>query len=325
MAKVFITRKMPGRAEELLEAAGHTVVCWPGEMPPSQADLGRELSAAAGAITMVTDPVGQDLFEACPGLKVVSNMAAGYDNVDPEVAAAAGVWLTNTPGVLHETTADLAFALLMSAARQVVASDRDTRAGGWKTWSPTGFLGHDVHGATLGIIGLGEIGTATARRGRGFGMKLLYASRTAKPAVEQELGIERRSLPALLAQSDFVSIHTPLNQETEGLIGARQFHHMKPTGILINTARGGVVDQDALIEALRDGQLAGAALDVTVPEPLPVDHALLQLPNVIITPHIGSASEATRAKMGEMAAENVLAVLRGEAPPNPVNRPASSR
>ena len=325
MANVFITRKMPGRAEELLEAAGHTVVCWPGEMPPSQADLRRELSGAAGAITMVTDPIGQDLFEASPGLKVVSNMAVGYDNVDPDVAAAAGVWLTNTPGVLHETTADLAFALLMSAARKVVASDRDTRAGGWKTWSPTSFLGHDVHGATLGIVGLGEIGSAVARRGHGFGMKLLYTSRSAKPEVEAELGVERRSLPELLAESDFISIHTPLNDETAGLMGTEEFRQMKRAGILINTARGGVVDQDALVEALRDGQIGGAALDVTVPEPLPVDHALLQLPNVVITPHIASASEATRAKMGEMAAENVIAVLRGEVPPNPVNRPASPR
>ncbi|MYD29194.1 MAG: D-glycerate dehydrogenase, partial [Dehalococcoidia bacterium] len=319
MGHVFVTRRVPGRAIDLLEEAGHDVTLWPGDFPPDPDSLREGVRDADAALTLVTDPVDTALLDSAPGLRVVANMAVGYDNVDAEAAAAAGVWATNTPGVLHETTADLAFALLLAAARNVVLSERDTRDGGWQTWSPTGFLGHDPHGATLGIVGLGEIGRAVARRARGFGMTVLTATRTPRPEVEQELGVERVSLPELLARSDFVTLHVPYGPETEGLMGAAEFAAMKETAILVNTSRGGVVDQDALVEALRAGAIGGAALDVTVPEPLPLDHALFAFSNVVITPHIGSASHATRARMAEMAARNIIAVLAGEEPPNPVN------
>ena len=325
MGHVFVTRRVPGRAIEMLEEVGHDVTVWPGDFPPDPDSLREGVRGADAALTLVTDPVGADLLGAAPNLRVVANMAVGYDNVDAETAAAAGVWATNTPGVLHETTADLAFALLLAAARNVVLGDRDTRAGGWQTWSPTGFLGPDPYGATLGIAGLGEIGRAVARRARGFGMNVLAATRTPRPEVERELGVERVPFPDLLERSDFVTLHVPYGPETEGLMGAPEFAAMKETAILVNTSRGGVVDQDALVEALRAGAIGGAALDVTVPEPLPVDHPLFEFPNVVITPHIGSASHATRARMAEMAARNIIAVLAGEEPPNPVNRPPNPR
>ncbi len=325
MAKVFMTRILPGRAIDLLREAGHDVDLWDQELPPPPAVLAQRLSTADAALTLLTDRIDASLLASCANLKVIANMAVGYDNVDPTEAANAGVWLTNTPGVLAETTADLAFALLLAAARRVVESDRDTRAGGWRTWSPTGFLGHDVHGATLGIVGLGEIGEAVARRARGFSMRLLYTNRSPRPGAEHELSAERRSLDELLAQSDFVSIHVPLTAETRHMFGEPQFRLMKPTAIFVNTTRGGVVDQDALVAALRGGLIAGAALDVTDPEPLPLSHPLFDLPTVVITPHIASASVTTRSRMAEMAAQNIIAVLAGEEPPNPVNRPASAR
>lgn len=325
MGRVFVSRRVPGRAVELLREAGHDVTVWPGDLPPAPDALRDHLLDADAALTMVTDPVGADLLAEAARLRVVSNMAVGYDNLDADAAAAAGVWATNTPGVLHETTADLAFALLLAAARNVVASDRDTRGGGWRTWSPTAFLGPDPSGATLGIVGLGEIGRAVARRARGFGMTVLAATRTPRPDVERGLGVERVALPELLARADFVSLHVPYGPETERLIGAAEFAAMKDDAILVNTARGGVIDQEALVEALRAGAIGGAALDVTVPEPLPLDHPLYGFPNVVITPHIGSASHATRARMAEMAARNIIAVLAGQEPPNPVNRPPSPR
>jgi len=325
MGHVFITRAIPGNAVAQLEAAGHTVEVWPGELPPPPEALAAALVRSDAVMTMVVDRITPAMLAAAPRLRIVANMAVGYDNIDPAAAAEAGVWVTNTPGVLAETTADLAFALLLAAARRVVEADRDTRAGGWKTWSPTAFLGTDLFGATLGIVGLGEIGEAVARRARGFRMRILYHSRTRKPALEADLGLEFRDLHSLLADSDFVSLHTPLTPQTRHLLGPAAFAAMKPGAILVNTARGGIVDQDALVEALRSGSLGGAALDVTDPEPLPLSHPLYSFPNVIITPHIGSASRATRARMAEMAAANILAVLAGSEPPNPVNRPPHPR
>ena len=325
MGRVFVTRRVPGRAVELLREAGHAVDVWPDETPPDADALRERLRAADAALTMVTDPIDAPLLAAAPRLRVVANMAVGHDNIDAGAAARAGVWATNTPGVLHETTADLAFALLLAAARRVAESDRDARAGGWRTWSPTAWLGTDPFGATLGIVGLGEIGRAVARRARGFGMTVLAATRTPRPDLERELGVERAALPDLLARADFVSLHVPLGPDTERLMGAAAFAAMKDDAILVNTARGGVVDQEALVDALRAGAIGGAALDVTVPEPLPPDHALFGFPNVIVTPHIGSASRATRARMAEMAARNVAAALAGETPPNSVNRPPAPR
>lgn len=325
MAHVFITRQIAGKAVALIEAAGHSVEVFPAERPPSPAELGAALERSDAALTMVTDRIDADMLAAASRLRVIANLAVGYDNVDPRVAADAGVWLTNTPGVLAETTADFAFALLLAAARNVVASDRDTRAGGWEAWSPTAFLGVDVHGATIGIVGMGEIGSAMARRAAGFGMRVLYYQRSHDPDFKARHGYTYVSLQELLEQSDFVSLHVPLTPQTGGLIGALELGLMKPTAILINTARGLVVDQEDLIAALRDGGIAGAALDVTDPEPLPLDSELYTFPNVVITPHIASASLATRSRMAHMAAENIIAVLAGEPPLNPVNQPATPR
>ncbi|MBK7329869.1 MAG: D-glycerate dehydrogenase [Dehalococcoidia bacterium] len=319
MGQVFITRVIPGTAVETLREAGHEVEVWPEAGPPPPDVLAARLAAADAAMTMVVDRVTPSMLDTAPRLKVLANMAVGYDNIDPAEAAKRGVRVTNTPGVLAETTADMAFALLMAAARNVVASDRDTRAGGWTTWSPTGFLGQDVFGATLGIVGLGEIGEAMARRALGFRMRVVYTSRTGKPEAEARFGCRFVELDELLAQSDFVSLHVPLNGSTRGMIGARELRLMKTSAILVNTARGQVVDQGALIAALRDGVIGGAALDVTDPEPLPLEDPLYTFSNVIITPHIASASLATRAKMAEMAAANIIAVLAGQAPINPVN------
>lgn len=318
MATVFVTRQTPGRAIEMLRAAGHEVDVWPDPTPPPPEALARSLAASDAALTMVVDRITPEMLDAAPNLRIVANMAVGYDNVNPAEAAKRGIVVTNTPGVLAETTADMAWALLMAGARNVVASDRDTRVGGWTTWSPTAFLGQDVFGATLGIVGLGEIGEAMARRARGFEMRVLYASRTRKPEAEQRLGLEFVALDDLLRQSDFVSLHTPLTPETRHLIGARELSLMKSTALLVNTARGGVVDQDALIAALHAGSIGGAALDVTDPEPLPLDNPLYSFANVVITPHIASASLATRSKMAEMAAANIIEVLAGRPPVNPV-------
>jgi glyoxylate reductase len=319
MGKVFVTRETPGNALQRLIAAGHEVEVWPESTAPPPGVLAAKLAASAAALTMVVDRITPEMLDGAPDLRVVANMAVGYDNINPAEAARRGIRVTNTPGVLAETTADMAFALLMAGARNVVASDRDTRAGGWTTWSPTAFLGQDVFRATLGIIGLGEIGEAMACRARGFDMRILYASRTRKPELEARLGLLFVPLAELLRESDFVSLHTPLTPETRHLISAREFGLMKRTALLVNAARGGVVDQDALVAALRAGSIAGAALDVTDPEPLPLGHPLYGFPNVIITPHIASASLATRSRMAEMAAQNIIEVLAGREPLNPVN------
>lgn len=320
MGRVFLTRTMPGRADDLLRAAGHQVATWPGDLPPPPESLAAELAKSDAALTTVVDRISPEMLDGAPSLRIVANMAVGYDNINPTEAAQRGIWVTNTPGVLAETTADMAWALLMDSARRVTESARDTLAGGWKTWSPTGFLGMDVFGATLGIIGLGEIGEAVARRAQGFKMRVLYHSRTRKPALEADMGLEYRPLDDLLRESDFVSLHCPLTPETRGLLGPGEFAKMKPTATLINTARGGVINQDALVAALRAKAIRGAALDVTDPEPLPLEHPLYTFPNVVITPHVASGSLATRSKMADMAAENIVAVLAGREPINPVNR-----
>ncbi len=282
-------------------------------------DLRRGAAAAHGLLTLLTDRIDDGLLEAAPKLVAVSNMATGYDNVDIAAAGRRLVLVSRTPGVLTETSADLAFGLLLAAARRIAEGDRYVRAGNWRTWGPEIMLGPDVHGAALGIIGLGRIGTAVARRAAGFGMRVLYHGRNRKPEAEKDLGVVYADLDTLLARSDFVSIHAALTDDTRGLIGAGQLGLMKPTAILINTARGPLVDQDALYEALRSAAIAGAALDVTDPEPLPADSPLLSLDNVVITPHIASASVATRSEMARLAAENLLASLAGDVNDNAVN------
>jgi glyoxylate reductase len=269
-----------------------------------------------GLLALLTQPVDAGLLARHPGLRVVSNMAVGYDNVDVPACAARGVAVGHTPGVLTDATADLTMALLLAAARRVLEAASDARAGRWHTWTPDGWLGVELRGATLGIVGLGQIGAAVAERARGFGVELIYAGRpgsTREAARAAELGATRVELDELLARSDFVSLHLPLSPATTHLIDAAALARIKPGAILINTARGGIVDQDAVIAALRAGRLRAAALDVTSPEPLEPEHPLYTTPGCLVLPHIGSATEATRKRMAALACENLLAGVRGQA------------
>jgi glyoxylate reductase len=280
-----------------------------------------KLKDSDGILTMLSDKIGADLIEKAPRLKVISNMAVGYDNIDVAAATRRGIRIGYTPGVLTETTADLVFSLLMAAARRVVEADNYTRNGQWKTWGPMVLLGQDIHHSTLGIIGLGRIGMEVAKRARGFDMKVLYYSRTRRtPEEERSLGLEYVDrMPELLSRSDFISIHVPLTKETHHLVGPKEFALMKPTAIYINASRGAVTDQRALYETLKSRKIACAAIDVTETEPIPPDDPLLSLKNIIITPHIGSASVQTRTRMSLMATDNLLAGLRGDPLPNCVN------
>jgi lactate dehydrogenase-like 2-hydroxyacid dehydrogenase len=271
-----------------------------------------------GLYCLLTDRVDQDLLDAAPSLRVVSNMAVGYDNVDVDACTARGIPVGNTPGVLTDTTADLAFALLMAAARRIVEGADYVRAGKWKTWGPMLLMGQDVYGATLGVVGMGRIGRAVARRALGFDMRILYYD-PYTPETALDLDATRLDMDTLLSESDFITLHVPLTEATHHLIGREQLQKMKPRARLINASRGGVVDHDALHAALQEGQIAYAALDVTEPEPIPADHPLLDLPNCIVVPHIGSASVATRTKMATMAAKNLVVGLRGEPMPHCVN------
>src|SRR5271166_916267 len=260
---------------------------------------------------MVTDRIDAPLIAAAPKLRVISNLAVGLDNIDIAAATRAGIAVGHTPGVLTEATADLAFALLMATARRVAEADRYVRAGKWRTWGPMTMLGRDVHSSTLGLIGFGAIGQAMARRATGFGMRVLHLKRRSSRGSARAVGV---SLLRLLSESDYVSIHVPLTPKTHRMIGVREFARMKPGAILINTARGAVINQAAMVAALRSGHLAGAGLDVTDPEPIAAGDPLLRLDNVVITPHIGSASIVARASMASMAVDNVLAVFGGRLP-----------
>jgi len=317
--RVFVTRRIPDEGLAPILDVCEALV-WEDELPPPRAELLRAVEGCAGILTLLTDRVDAELLErAGPALRVVSNFAVGYDNIDVAACSARGVAVGNTPGVLTETTADLAFALLTAAARRVAEGDRYVRAGRWRTWGPLLLLGPDIHGATLGIVGFGRIGQAVARRAAGFGMRTLYWSRTrATLELEAELGATWSSFEDLLAESDFVSVHVSFSPMTRHLIDAAALSRMKRTAILVNTARGPIVDQAALAEALRSGMIGGAALDVTDPEPILPGDPLLGLENCLIVPHIGSASPASRGRMAAMAAANLLAGVRGEPLPNPV-------
>ena len=285
----------------------------------SAAELQDRVHGKEGLLCQLTDDITADVIAAGDRLQVIANVAVGYDNIDVGAATARGIVVTNTPEVLTESTADLTFAALMAAARRLSEAERYLRAGKWREWEVDLLCGHDIHGRTLGIVGMGRIGQAVVRRATGFGMKVLYHDRDAlAPAVAEELGAAHVELRELLRAADFVSLHVPLTAKTRHMIGADQLALMKPTAFLINTARGPIVDEEALASALAAGQIAGAALDVFEHEPK-VAPALLELDNVLLLPHIGSASIQTRTKMCVMAAENMLAVLRGERPPNPVN------
>ncbi|MFN8515907.1 MAG: D-glycerate dehydrogenase [Chloroflexia bacterium] len=318
MPTIAVTRKIPEVGLQLLRAAG-TVRVWGEEQAPSPAELADLLRGCDGALTMITDAITPAVLDREPQLKVISTYAVGYDNIDVPAATARGVAICNTPGVLTEATADAAFALLMAMARRLPEGIAYVRAGEWKFWQPLLLLGHDINGATLGIVGFGRIGQAVARRARGFNMRVLYHSRNRRPEAEQELGATHVPLDTLLRESDFVSLHTPLSADTRHLIGERELGLMKRDAILVNTARGGVVDTEAVTAALRAGRIAGAALDVTDPEPLPVGHPLADLPNAIVVPHVATSTIAVRNRMAEMAARNLLAVLQNERPQAIVN------
>lgn len=320
--RVFVTRAIPEAGLLPLRSACDLDI-WPEPLPPSPEDLTHAVRGVDGLLCMVTDRVDAALMDAAGGsLKVISQMAVGVDNIDLQAAEERGIVVGHTPDVLTEATADLAFALLLAAARRLVEGVEYVRAGRWQTWGPQTLLGAELTGATLGIIGLGRIGRAVARRARGFNMRVLAHSPHSALYAANELNVTLTSLDALLREADFVTLHVPLNERTRHLIDAAALAKMKPTAILINTARGPVVDQAALYDALRDGVIGGAGLDVTDPEPISRNDPLLTLPNAIVLPHIGSATVHTRDRMAQIAAHNLLAGLRGEALPHPV-RPAA--
>jgi glyoxylate reductase len=322
-ARLAVTRVIPEAGMQLLhsaEQAGEIELrVFPNELPPSPEELEALLDGADGAITILTEKITPELLDRHPSLRVVSNFAVGYDNIDAAAATERGVAVCNTPGVLTETTADFAFTLLASAARRVVEGVDYVRAGRWQTWGPTLLLGRDLYGATIGIVGFGRIGKEMAKRAAGFDMRILAYDAYRDEEAAKKLGVTFVELDDLLQQSDFVTLHCALTDETHHLIGSRELGLMKREAILVNAARGPVVDTDALTAALRDGTIWSAALDVTDPEPLPADHPLISMPNCIVVPHIASATVATRNQMATLAVQNALAVLKGEIPPHCVN------
>ncbi|MBN2304615.1 MAG: D-glycerate dehydrogenase [Anaerolineae bacterium] len=307
---VFVTRVIPAKGLEMVREVCE-VILWEDELPPPYDVLRSEAARTDGLLCLLSDRIDAALIQASPNLRVVSQMAVGFDNIDVTAATAAGIPVGHTPGVLTDTTADFAFALLMAAARRTGEGERLVHAGQWRTWGPTLLMGQDVHGATLGIVGMGRIGQAVARRARGFDMRVIYYDEF---DVQLPAGIsaERSSLEELYAESDFISLHTPLTPNTHHLINATALKQMKPSCVLVNTARGPVVDPKALYAALANGEIAYAALDVTEPEPIPPDDPLLTLDNCLIVPHIASSSIATRTRMAVMSAENLIAGLKGE-------------
>ncbi|MAE96677.1 MAG: D-glycerate dehydrogenase [Deltaproteobacteria bacterium] len=316
--RVFATRSLPGGALEALTGELELEV-WPGPGAPAPEVLARAVAGAAGLLCLLTDRVDAPLLASCPELRVVSSCSVGVDHVDLAVATRRGIPVGHTPGVLTETTADLAFSLLMAAARRIPEADRFVREGHWtpaRSWEPDLMLGRDVYGSTLGVIGLGAIGRAVARRAQGFGMRVLGWNRTPGKAPP---GVEQVPLDALLRQSAFVSVHVARTDETIGLLGPRELAFLPSGAVLVNTARGGIVDEVALVEALRSGRLAGAGLDVYEQEPLPPDSPLLAAPGLVLAPHIGSASVATRTRMAELSIANLRAGLAGERLPHCAN------
>ena len=315
--KVVVTREIP---EEGLKRLRTQCEVWvsPSPTAPTEEELIAWVRDADALLCLLSDPVTERVLEAGKHLKIVANYAVGYDNIDVAAATARGIMVTNTPGVLTTATAELAVALIFAVARRVVEADRFTREGKFVGWHPRLFLGVELEGKTLGILGAGRIGQAVARKMHGIGMNILYHSRKPKPELEAQTGARFVNLPTLLEESDVLSIHVPLTPETRGMIGERELRRMKPTAILINTARGAVVDEQALIRALQERWIWGAGLDVYAQEPK-VPDALKALPNVVLLPHIGSATQEARTKMAVMAAENILAALSGKRPPNLVN------
>lgn len=320
--KVFITRRIPENCMELLKEHFEVEV-WDREEEIPREVLLEKVRDVDALVAMLSERVDGELFDNAPGLRIVANYAVGYDNIDIEEATKRGIYVTNTPDVLTNATADFAWTLLLATARRLVEADNFVRSGEWKrkgvAWHPLMYLGHDVHGKTIGIVGFGRIGQAIARRARGFGMRILYNARSRKPDVEKELGAEFRPLEELLGESDFVVLAVPLTKETRYMMNEERLKLMKPTAILVNIARGKVVDTKALIRALREGWIAGAGLDVFEEEPY-YNEELFSLKNVVLAPHLGSATHGAREGMAELVARNLIAFKNGEIPPTLVNR-----
>jgi glyoxylate reductase len=317
--RVFVTRRIPKEGLDLLKMK-YEVDVWADEYPPSTEEIVKRSSECSGIITLLSDKINGDILDRLPNLRVIAQYAVGYDNIDIKEATRRGIVVTNTPGVLTETTADLAWALIMATSRRVVEADRFVRQKKWNVaWGPQFLLGTDIYGSTLGIVGMGRIGQAVARRASGFDMKLLYFSRTRNETFEQESGADYVDLKTLLREADIVTLHVPLTAETTHIIGKDELESMKEDSVLVNTSRGQVVDEDALYDALKDGKIGSAGLDVFREEPIPKESPLLGLDNVVVAPHIGSASRKTRATMARMCAENLIASIEGERPPNIVN------
>lgn len=317
--KVYVTRRIPQPALDLIRAVADLSMWDREDVPPPREVVLRDARQVDGLLTLLTDRIDGQVMDAAPRLKVVSNFAVGFDNIDIPAATSRGIVVTNTPEVLTDTVADFAFCLILAAARRLVEADAYTRAGKWKTWEPLLLAGQDVHGATLGLIGLGRIGSAVARRAKGFEMRVIYYDPYRRQDLETSLGIEYRPFADVLRDADVLSVHVPLSEQTRHLIGGEQFGMMKKTAVFVNTSRGPVVDQRALAEALASRRIFAAGIDVFEQEPMPPDDPLLRLDNVVVAPHIASASVPTRIRMATLAAENLVAVLQGQRPPNPVN------
>ena len=317
--KVFLTQPIPQPGIDVLKKHTQLTIGKPAVVLPKEL-LIRKIKGCDGVLSMLADKIDGEIINSAPQLKGIANYAVGFDNIEVSAATARKIYVTNTPGVLAETTADLAWALLMAAARRIVESDQYTRTGQWNSWRADLLLGQDIHHATLGIIGMGQIGSEMARRGTGFNMRIIYHNRTRNKAYEKQFGAKYVTLKTLLQESDFITLHCPLTPETKGLIGTTEFKQMKPNCIFINASRGAVVDQKALYNALKTRKIAGAGLDVYAKEPIEPDNPILKLSNIVFTPHIGSASVQTRTKMAVMAAENLIAILQGKQPKNWVNK-----
>ena len=317
--KVYITRDLPERGLKKIKEHFDAEV-WPEYAPPPKKVIVDKVATVDALVSLLSDKIDPEVFNAAPKLKIVSQLAVGFDNIDIAEATRRGIYVTNTPEVLTDTTADFAWALLMAIARRVAEADKYVRTGKWKVgWHPAMLSGRDIYGATIGIIGAGRIGYAVAKRAKGFDMRVLFYDVIPRPEMEKDFRAKKVDLDTLLKESDFVSVHVPLMKETHHLVNAQRLSLMKKTAYLINNSRGPVVDEKALYEALRKGQIAGAGLDVFEQEPTPVDNPLLKLDNVVVAPHISSASLETRAKMSEMVAENLVAFFEGKRPPNLVN------
>src|SRR4030042_2627249 len=317
--KAYITRELPERGLKKIKEH-FDIEVWPEYAPPPRKVIVDKVATVDALVSLLSDKIDPEVFNAAPKLKIVSQLAVGFDNIDIAEATRRGIYVTNTPEVLTDTTADFAWALLMTIARRVVEADKYVRTGKWKvSWHPAMLSGRDIYGATIGIIGAGRIGYAVAKRAKGFDMRILFYDVIPRPEMEKDFGAKKVDLDTLLKESDFVSVHVPLMKETHHLVNAQKLSLMKKTAYLINNSRGPVVDEKALYEALRKEQIAGAGLDVFEQEPTPVDNPLLKLDNVVVAPHISSASLETRAKMSEMVADNLVSFFEGKKPPNLVN------